>query len=542
MILIVSLFALSSCNNDLRRAKRYYRQAQDVAATDSDSALILIDSVLNTMVFLDDDIRMNMSLMQAEALFTHPDGERRELSSRVKAAKIYTMPELERSADYFAENEDYMKASCAALYSGYVQRESHDDDAAMLSFKDAAKYAEAAGDSLVYASAQYNVARVLMDGFLFDDARLILEDICKLSGNDSLDKANVLNMMSVSYMMLDDFNKAEDCLNNGLLYVSKVDAPHIRWNLMNNYSVLYREQGDYQRALKCLRQIEKGTDSTNMIKLLVNKGKIYLACNETDSAAACFNSIDTLININNVNAATKLSAYGALSIFAEMNGDYQLALQYSKIHERLQYQIQDTFIKEKTYSIQRQYDYETLQNTLNRRIISNYRVEMTMAVALIIILAVALLLYYRIIQKNKKEAEIKATLLRVMKDNNALIQNKSDFMAEKLRSMQRFEIFTKDQKDKYLLGNLEKEMFGDKNHWEVMADLLNNIYPGLYNTLKDKYPNMSEIERRVYMLNYFKLSRIDEALLLDISTSVLDKARGKVKKLLEQDNLFDNIV
>ena len=49
---------------------------------------------------------------------------------------------------------------------------------------------------------------------------------------------------------------------------------------------------------------------------------------------------------------------------------------------------------------------------------------------------------------------------------------------------------------------------------------------------------MSELERRVYMLNDFKLSRIDEALLLDVSTSVLDKARGKVKKLLEQDSVI----
>ena len=158
-----------------------------------------------------------------------------------------------------------------------------------------------------------------------------------------------------------------------------------------------------------------------------------------------------------------------------------------------------------------------------------------MAVVIIIVLAVALVLYYRIIQKNKKEAEMKALLMRIMKDNENLIQDKSDNLAEKLRSMQRLEILSKDHKDKYLLANLEKEMFGDKNHWEVMTDLFNTIYPGLYDSLKEKYPDMSELERRVYMLNDFKLSRIDEALLLDVSTSVLDKTRGKVKKLIEQE-------
>ena len=73
-----------------------------------------------------------------------------------------------------------------------------------------------------------------------------------------------------------------------------------------------------------------------------------------------------------------------------------------------------------------------------------------------------------------------------------------------------------------------------------MTDLFNTIYPGCYDSLKEKYPDMSELERRVYLLNDFKLSRMDEALLLDVSTSVLDKARGKVKKLIEKDSVISN--
>lgn len=131
--------------------------------------------------------------------------------------------------------------------------------------------------------------------------------------------------------------------------------------------------------------------------------------------------------------------------------------------------------------------------------------------------------------------------MRVIKDNESLLKNISETQSAKLRSMQRLEIFKNDPKDIYSLANLEKEMFGDKDHWKVMTDLLNNIYPGLYNTLKAKYPDMNELEYRVYMLSNFKLSRIDEALLLNVSTSVLDKARGKVKKLMEQENLFASV-
>ena len=540
VIFLALLFALSSCDSDLRRAKRYYQQAKEVAASDPDSALILIDSVLNIMVFLDDDIRMDMSLMQAEALFTHPDGERRELSQRIKAKKIYTMPELERSAEYFAEKGDYQKASYGALYSGYVLRELRDDDAAMVCFKDAAKYAELTGDSLTYARTQKNVAHILMDCHVFKDAVPILESAYSYSGSNFDDKANLLNMMSVAYMMQNDYIKAEECLKQSMMYASKTASLKTKWSIMNNYSVFYRKQELFSQAITCLKNIEHETDSTKLLKLYLNLGLTLVQNKDNESAAVYFRKIDSLLQTknHNVKPETMVSAYAALSYFAELKNDCQLSLDYHKKYAKLQDNVQDTLRNKKIYHIQRKYDYETLQNTMNRRIISNYRIEMMMAVVIIIVLAAALVLYYRIVQKNKKEAEMKATLLRVMKDNENLIQDKSDNLAEKLRSMQRLEILSKDHKDKYLLANLENEMFGDKNHWEVMTDLFNTIYPGLYDSLKEKYPDMSELERRVYMLNDFKLSRIDEALLLDVSTSVLDKARGKVKKLLEQDSVI----
>ena len=537
VIILALLFALSSCDSDLRRAKRYYQQAQDVAASDPDSALILIDSVLNIMVFLDDDIRMNMSLMQAEALFTHPDGERRELSQRIKAKKIYTMPELERSAEYFAEKGDCLKASYGALYSGYVLHELR-DDAAMICFKDAAKYAEITGDSLTYARAQKNVARLLYESYMIDQAIDVLMKTENYFGNNYAERVNVLNSMAVSNILLNRFIVAEKCLAQGLAYLALEESPNMYWRILNNYSVCCREQGKIEEAIGYLRNLDDEFDTTKILIHYLNYGKTFVKGLQYDSAAYYYNEVKKLLPSAKIKDETIVSAYGAFSAFEELRKDYASALLYRKMHENLQFEIQEKLRKDNLYHINQKYDYETLQNTMNRRIIANYRIEMMMAVVIISVLAVALVLYYRIIQKNKKEAEMKATLLKVMKDNENLIQDKSDNLAEKLRSMQRFEILTKDQKDKYLLANLEKEMFGDKNHWEVMTDLFNTIYPGCYDSLKEKYPDMSELERRVYMLNDFKLSRIDEALLLDVSTSVLDKARGKVKKLLEKDSVI----
>ena len=537
VIILTLLFALSSCNSDLRRAKRYYQQAKEVAASDPDSALILIDSALNIMVFLDDDIRMDISLMQAEALFTHPDGERRILSDRIKAKKIYTMPELERSAEYFAEKGDYQKASYGALYSGYVLHELR-DDAAMICFKDAAKYAEITNDSLTYARANYNVARLLYEKYFEDQAIDILSKTEKAFGDNYVERALALNLMAGSNIVLGRFDNAEKCLEQSINYTITSKSTKAYWKIMNNYSVLYREKGEIEEAIEYLRRLDDEADTTKTIMHYLNMGITFVKGQQYDSADYYLKHVKYLLPLANIREDVVASAYNAFSVFEEIRKDYASALFYRKMHENLQFEIQDKLRKDNLYHINQKYDYETLQNTLNQRIISNYRIEMMLAVMIIIVLAVALVLYYRIIQKNKKEAEMKATLLRVMKDNENLIRDKSENLSDKLRSMQRLEILTKDQKDKFLLANLENEMFGDKNHWEVMTDLFNTIYPGLYDSLKEKYPDMSELERRVYLLNDFKLSRIDEALLLDVSTSVLDKARGKVKKLLEQDSVI----
>lgn len=541
-IVVAFLFVLSSCNTDLRRAKRYYRQAQEVAATDPDSALILIDSVLNIMVFLDDDIRMNMSLMQAEALFTHPDGERRELSQRIKAKKIYTMPELERSAEYFAEKGDYPRASYAALYSGYVLRELRADDEAMVFFKEAVKYAELIGDSLAFARASYNVARLLYQKFLNEEALPVIKSADAYFGTQYDERALALNLIGCIKVNSLGFDEAENCFKQSIVYSQLSNSQIAYKKVMGNLSVCYREQGRYDDAINCVRQIKAGTDTIRLFLNNMNFGKLYTCRKQYDSAAYYFNKVIDLLPVAKLKDDNIASAYNGLSKFEEARGNYKSALSYKQkqlvLHDKIHTQLRE----DNLYHINKKYDYEALQNDMNRRIISNYRIEIAMASVIIVVLAVAFALYYRIVQKNKKEAEIKATLMRVLNDNEALIRDKSETISEKLRLMQRLEILTKDQKDKYLLSNLEKEMFGDKNHWEVMTDLFNTIYPGLYDTLKEKHPDLSELERRVYMLSNFNLSRLDEALLLDVSTSVLDKARGKVKKLQEQENLFTAVI
>lgn len=89
--------------------------------------------------------------------------------------------------------------------------------------------------------------------------------------------------------------------------------------------------------------------------------------------------------------------------------------------------------------------------------------------------------------------------------------------------------------DKGALKDLEREVFGAGDHWNAIKNIMGELYPGLCESLKLKYPEMDEMELRVCMLSRLKLSRQGEATLLGISTSVLDKLRTRVRKTMEQD-------
>ena len=156
--LLLLLLALSACHTPTREAKRMVKRAYLLADTLPDSTARLIDSVLRMPASFSERERMDMALLQAEALF----GDRGDAISPIMdddffddKGNLSTSPELERAAAYYAKKKQYAKAAHAALYSGFVQQHYNEKEAAMRSFKEAELYGKHAVDSLTMAQAEY---------------------------------------------------------------------------------------------------------------------------------------------------------------------------------------------------------------------------------------------------------------------------------------------------------------------------------------------------------------------------------------------------
>ena len=550
---LLLLLALASCHGPRRQARQMVRRAEQLFDSLPDSTASLIDSVLRMPVYFEERQRMDMALLQAEALF----GDRGQEIPPVMDEEFFddkpflsTSPDLERAAAYYAGKKQYAKAAKAALYSGFVQLHYNENKIAMQSLKDAEHYGEKAKDSLAVAMTQCLMGKMLSKDHSYDEALVMFQSAENKFGNNLSCKALAQNMMAVCHLMLQDVGSAKDCLKQSLLLSEQGHINKVKHKALNNYAVLYRLQGKHDEAIGCLKQMEKSIHSDDeMFMCYLNMGKTYMAANVLYSAASYAKRVEGLLPTIDVRDETKVSAYEMLTSLAKKEGNDSLALQYREIHERYLYKVMRQSQEQNVYRIQQQYDHESLQNMMSKKL---KRAQHIIEIGILLLLGMAVLFLYHSAKRSKKEAEINANLFHFMQQNEALkrhheeycnrdldkSQTISDMLESRLNTMQKLEYLAKNPNDKSYLRELEKEVFGGRNHWEAMMEIFDTLYPSFRSTLKEKYPDMTDLERNVMLLSRYKLTRTEEAALLGISTSVLDKVRGKVRKELkkEQEN------
>lgn len=484
-------------------------------------------------------MRMAAALEQAELVYSGCD-----LS--VETDTIVFIPGLADAAGYYARKKMFDKAALAALYNGYSEKD-YDKEMTMNSFKDAERYGAMVHDSLTVARASYHTGMLLYDEGRKTDALASFKNALSFIGSRPAELAVVENSLATVYILSNQLDSAEICLQNSLLHAQDRYS-EIEWKIFNNYAVLYRIQRKYDQALDCLRSVlEKPyLDDTKKALVFLNLGNTFMALNELDSAARYFQRLDTILQVTDIKEETRVSAYASLLKFAKIRGDNASMVDYYEEHESALYAVMSKRQEHVVYRIQRQYDYEALRNTMSQRAAQNQRI---VAIVLVILLCIIVLALFSSARANKREAQANANLFHFMQQNKALVESNmthktdalntaqrlSDVLYARLNAMQKLDYCLKTPIDKGALKDLEQEVFGSVDHWKAIEEVLCELYPGLLESLKLKYPEMEEMELRVCMLSRLKLSRQGEATLLGISTSVLDKLRTKVRKIMKQD-------
>ena len=533
------LVALASCNSPRREARQMVHRAEQLFDTDPDSTVALIDSVLHMPVYFKEKHRMDMALLQAEALFGKRGGQ--DISPMMDdeffddKSFLSTSLELERAADYYAKKREFDKAAHAALYSGFVQQHFNEKTAAMQSFKDAEHYGGITKDSLTMAVAEYKMSKLLLDDGMEKKSFAVLEAAEIGFRHCIIEKALVKNMMGVCYMLQGNYVDAEICLQQSLSLFNTKPENKLKHRALNNYAVLSRLQGKHGQAIAYLKQIEqkRNLDNTDLLMLYMNFGDVYSEANMMDSATLYYEKVKTLLPEDGIKKSSIVSAYNSLSHFAKSQGDVLLALHYCEIHEQQLYEMMRQRQEQTIYRIQQQYDYENLQNILNRKIILRHRIILIISLLLLAATVIILVLQLRQKRMLEAEAEMKRQIDSLKNDLRESV--KTPYLEQELSS--RIRLIAAAYQTKKNAYDPKKEwnpivfrlMNGKETVFEAVLEEIEKVYPHIVAVLRQKYPELNETETKVCLLSCSNLSNAEMAEILGISKHTVDKNRSKLR-------------
>lgn len=577
---ILVLLALVACHAPTREARRMVKRAELLADTLPDSTVSLIDSVLRMPVYFSERQRMDMALLQAEALFADRGNE----ISPVMDDDFFddkpflsTSPDLERTAAYYANKKQYAKAAHAALYSGFVQQHYDEKEAAMQSFKEAERYGVMVSDSLSVARAQYKMGKMLYEEDRKQEALSLFKTSGNYIGKRYAEQATIENSKAIIYMLLDQNDSSEVCLQRSLDYCQLSGSEKVKHKALNNYSVLHRQQGKYDQAIECLRKTAKDYDfgDTESFVYYLNMGKTFMAAGSMDSAAFYFLYLEEILPTANVKNETKLSAYNALSRFAESRKDAPKALIWREKHGKVLFDVMNQLQEQNVYRIQQHYDYESLQNSMNQKLIHRHRVILLVSIFAILGLAALAVSQIRLAKIRAQEAEAKSNLFHFMQQHKELqqkhetseqtvmnlsilhdadskayqdliikhketekacmdyAQRLSDALTKEALIMRKLGIYLDNKGEKVYLGALNDAVFGGADHWDALMKVFDSLYPNVRENLKLQHPELTEMEQKDFILSYFNVSREDEALMFNKSVHMVDKWRNSVRKKMQ---------
>ena len=581
IIVLLLLTGLSACHTPTSEARRMVRRAEQLADTLPDSTVRLIDSVLRMPASFKESERMDMALLQAEALF----GDRGQEISPVMDDDFFddrptlsTSPELERAAAFYAKKKEYAKAAHAALYSGFVQQHYDEKEAAMRSFKEAEQYGMMADDSLTMARSEYRMGKMLYDEYMKQEAQDMIRNSKRFIGNHHIERASIENSEAVTYILMGQFDNADSCLQRGMMLAEKWHSDKVIRKIHNNYSVLYRLQGKYDQAVDCLHRMTGNPNlgENDMFVLNLNLGNVYFDMKEMDSATKYYQFVELALPKVNVKKETVLAAYEALYRYAAVQNDDSLALQYREMHEKGLYDLMVMRQNQTIYRIQQQFDYESLQNAMNKELLRRQQIITLFAIFTIIGLAALAISQIRLAKIRKQEAIAKANLSHFTQQNKELQQKQettekqmmdlsmanetnikafqdlsqkyqvlqdtcksyaqtlSDALNKEALIMRKLDIYLGNKGEKAYLAALDEAVFEGDDHWEALMKVFDALYPNVRESLLLQYPDLTEMEQKDFILSYFNVSRDDEAVMFNKSVHTVDKWRNGARKKMQK--------
>ena len=501
-----------------------------------DSALYLLDSIPNPYL-LNNKEQNKYWLLQIQA----KDKSHKDIASDTVIFSV---------RDYYKKEDDVENMALSSFYCGRVLQEQSRWDAAMTEYLKADEYAEKTKNKNLRGLSQSLMGEVLIKELMPEEAIKHFQIAVQHFRKAYNVKNEIIsyNFIGNTYLKNSINDSAFYYYNKGL-ELAKANNDSLQMTIfIQNIGVAYREIGKYDLADKYFRDAaEHTTNSNDKIKLYLNLSKTFYGRGMLDSAKVY---VDKSLSLSpdNGDIFVVTDMYKTISKIAEKHSDYQQSLKYYKEYTNNLRKIIDDNYRIELLKLQKKYNYERFQNENSKLKIIRQKAYISFSIVFLIICLIALFYYKKSADNIKTALEKENQIMEAEKKIYQLMEISSNYNSKinSLRnlSLQHFDILKKVsllkislKKKEYrshpLIQIFNEIVYGQETmNWDLLYQDINNINNGLFNRLKDRYPELTETEFRICYLTYSDFSCSEIGIIINLSSNTVQQKRSIIRKKL----------
>jgi tetratricopeptide (TPR) repeat protein len=354
--------------------------------------------------------------------------------------------------------------------------------------------------------------------------------------------------------MNNDYDVAIQYYNKALDININQNDPTTLATIYTNLGNTFLEKQDLDSAEYCLNMgltfsnLSKDLNRVSSVRIAI--GKLFRAMDDLGKALENLH-IGYDLAVQNSNVANIIIASQVLSELHYLTNDFSRAYEYFKQYRNYEDSLHNKSHLEKITRLEMKLLFD-LENEIQQiQIQRNNLKYFTLAVVLVSLIIIVILLYGRQrikIFQSRSEAEnlhIESEQLqdkidyknRELATNVMFLVKKNElinFISEKLMKVkQEFKPSVKKSIDEILI-DLQSNV--DKNIWLVFADRFKEVHKGFYKNLMDRFPNLSDNDKKLCAFIRLDMNTKEIAAILLQNPNSIEVARTRLRKKLNISN------
>lgn len=319
---------------------------------------------------------------------------------------------------------------------------------------------------------------------------------------------------------LNNLDDAEYYYNEALIIAKSLEDNAFIADLYLDLSRdIYMQNEDYERVISFVNQALASGADTDQCHLLLGVAYYYLEDDE-----------NAIIHLEEAaksdKAGARMSAYDALYLISQLNGDYKQALEYHELFNENMIEADRQHRSEEMQRIKSENDLKMQENALKEK----QKTRTLFFCGVLGILAIALIIMILLFRQRALRAQIEAEKTKNQFEA-ALKKNKVYVTALALT-------------EQITASTLDFQL--DDDSWDDFMNLINLIYNDLNNKLIAKYPSLTPEDLKICSLTRLGMSNQVIAILMNTQTASYARRKSRIKQEKmngnEDERSFEEII